>query len=720
MNLEHFFDEHIAKHGPKIGISTISDLLFYLPKKYHDYSQVDSSFQGVANEGRPGLFRLRVNKIFFNYDKKPARVTAFLTNGHEEVTASRFGLTFSWKGIQTGDVIHVLGKVDTYNGKWQIQNADVIPEFKIGKTYPEYKGVKGSLSHEHVAKCIAQAVNEHLSVGKAFIESYLKMEEAEIVAEAMPEFDSINSLIRAIHFPSSIYQANLAMRCAARLNAYAVMVTAARVGKKVFSERSMIPVDYEAIKEIVGHLSFALTKDQRRCVFDICEDMRSPYTMDRVISGDVGCGKTLAYGIPSVFANKLGKRVIILVPNLMLAHQIHDELTTTFPGVKAKLAVEGHDIKQVDDEMLVGTTAILGVLKKNPDYKADLVIVDEQQKFSEEQKLSLLHEHTNLVQASATPIPKTMGEIVFGNKAVSYIEETPVEKSIHSYVVTADDKAKVMKRLMAIVKKGHQISVLYPLRQYNKRLFEVEIEEEDAYAAVKKSIQGLKGKKVSKPQCDEYTGRVSASFVVDAEGADAITPNIRKLPGVCGLRELADPEAERSRQKTVEDSAHSWERLMPDRVVSVHGGMDVDTKMAAVQQAKNGDCDAIITSSVIEIGLTFPGLMGMLVVDADKYGASTLHQIRGRLARQGGVGFFFMLVDKPRAEIPPETLDRLNILVKCVKGSEVAYQDMMQRGFGEIAVEEGLQSGHVHSIFPSIKIRPEDIIALTEIKRAKK
>lgn len=718
MSLEYFFDEHLAKHAPKLGISTISDLLFYLPKKYNDYSRIDTSFEDVAREGRPGLFRLRVKKVSIDTRKRPARAYGFLSNGREDIAMSCFGAIFSWKGVRAGDLIHVQGKIDTYNGNWQLQNAEVVPQFKVGKVFAEYKGVKGSLSHEHIAKCISQAVSENLDVGRAFIESYLKIPESDILLEALPEYRSINEFIREIHFPSSIEGAEQATRCAARLNAYAVMRTAAEVGKKSFDERSMVPVDYDKIRHLVGQLPFSLTQDQRRCVYDICEDIRSPYTMDRVISGDVGCGKTMAYGIPAAYASKIGKRVIVIVPNLMLAHQIHEELTTTFEGVQALLVVDGHDIKTLDNEMLVGTTAILNLLKRNPEYKADLVIVDEQQKFSQEQKLKLLHPHTNLVQASATPIPKTMGEIIFGNKAVSYIEETPVKKSIRSFVVTQEDKPRVMRKLLSIVKNKHQISVLYPLRSYNKRLFQVEISHEDKFNDIKKGIQKLKGKRVSKPQLLEDE-RLVTTFVVDADASENVVAAVRRLSNVLGLQELADPEAESSRQKTVEDSASAWERLMPGRVVSVHGGMDVEAKKKAVESAKRGDCDAIITSSVIEIGLTFPGLMGMLVVDADRYGASTLHQIRGRLARKGGQGFFFMLIDKPRADIPPETLERLNILVNATKGSEVAYGDMMQRGFGELASEEGLQSGHLHSIFPSIKIRPQDILALSKLKRGK-
>lgn len=719
MSLEHFFDEHLANHGPKIGIHGISDLLFYLPKKYNDYSRIDTSFESVAEEGRKGLFKLRVKKIFFDYNKKPARASAFLTDGRIDVSASKFGAIFPWKSVRAGEIIHVQGKVDTYNGNWQIKDADVIPEFKIGKVFPEYKGVKGKLSHEHIAKCISKGVAEHLDVGRAFIESYLGMTESDIITEALPEYQSIGEFIRSIHFPASLDASETALRCAARLNVYAVMKAAAGVGAKSFSERSMVSMDYPRVKSVVDQLSFTLTRDQKRCIYDICEDLKSPYTMDRVISGDVGCGKTLSYGIPAIYAHQMGKRVVIMVPNLMLAHQIYEELTTTFDGVNALLAVEGHSIKELGDEMLIGTTAILSLLKRNPHYQADMVIIDEQQKFSQDQKLKLIHPHTNLVQASATPIPKTMGEIVFGNKAVSYIEETPVEKKIRSFVVTAEDKPRVMKKLLSIIQQGHQISVLYPLRSYSKRLFEAVIANVEDFDKIKKEIQKLKGKKVSKPIPDDEGVGGAITFVADLDASDVISAGVARVPGVLQIRELPDPDAESSRQKTVEDSASSWERLLPGKVVSVHGGMDVDTKMAAVESAKGGHCDAIVTSSVIEIGLTFPGLMGMLVVDADRYGASTLHQIRGRLARKGGEGFFFMLVDKPRSEVPEETMDRLNILVNANKGSEVAYQDMLQRGFGELASEEGLQSGHVHSIFPSIKIKPQDILALSKLKDAK-
>src|SRR5690554_4561022 len=135
MSLEHFFDEHLAKHAPKLGIHGISDLLFYLPKKYNDYSRIDTSFEEVASEGRQGLFRLRVKKIFIDTKKKPARAYGYLTDGRQDISMSCFGAIFSWKGVRSGDLIHVQGKVDTFNGNWQVKDAEVVPQFKIGKVF---------------------------------------------------------------------------------------------------------------------------------------------------------------------------------------------------------------------------------------------------------------------------------------------------------------------------------------------------------------------------------------------------------------------------------------------------------------------------------------------------------------------------------------------------------------------------------------------------------
>ncbi|MCG3884901.1 hypothetical protein I3271_09395 [Photobacterium leiognathi] len=142
--------------------------------------------------------------------------------------------------------------------------------------------------------------------------------------------------------------------------------------------------------------------------------------------------------------------------------------------------------------------------------------------------------------------------------------------------------------------------------------------------------------------------------------------------------------------------------------------MKPNDKTNAIERAKKGfdECKVIITSSVIEIGLTMPYLRTLLVIGAEKYGAGTLHQFRGRLARKGGHGTFIMMSSKNINETNEDTVHRLNILKNNTRGSTIAEEDMIQRGFGSQNNKSTAQSGNLDGVFRGVKVLPSDITEL--------
>jgi ATP-dependent DNA helicase RecG len=155
-----------------------------------------------------------------------------------------------------------------------------------------------------------------------------------------------------------------------------------------------------------------------------------------------------------------------------------------------------------------------------------------------------------------------------------------------------------------------------------------------------------------------------------------------------------------------------WEKHFPNNTVMMHGGLSDEEKLKAVSIAKSNEKQFIIASSMIEIGLTFPHLKTVIVVDPQNMGVSTLHQIRGRLVRHGGEGLFYMFVNKPEADVPEEYVQRLRLLEEFTKGSQLAEQDMLLRGFGDLSSIGLSQSGLKKSIFNGAKILPEDLLTI--------
>tara|TARA_Y100001934_G_C12101821_1_gene654318 strand:- start:157 stop:849 length:693 start_codon:yes stop_codon:yes gene_type:complete len=154
---------------------------------------------------------------------------------------------------------------------------------------------------------------------------------------------------------------------------------------------------------------------------------------------------------------------------------------------------------------------------------------------------------------------------------------------------------------------------------------------------------------------------------------------------------------------------NEWNKHYPDQVVMLHGGLSNEEKVSAIKQAKSGEKKIIIASSIIEVGITIPELRLLVIVNPEQLGISTLHQIRGRLARLGGDGLFVMLLKTERYETDEDSLVRLRAIEKFKKGSQLAEQDMLQRGFGDLSSLGTNQSGHVKSIFRGLRLLPEDI-----------
>lgn len=732
-------DEAISKkfmsQMKKVGVESLDTMLLYLPAKYQDYRLPEPSILACKATGKKSYLKLKLTKRpeVESPSSGPARAKLMFTDGQTTASAMAFGAAFGWKSYKEGDFVHVTGTVGDYNGWTQIQGVELVPIGERGRIVPRYKGKEKVLNPKSVAEKMAVALREFADDTVNHLVEEIGVTEGTILKHSAPEFQTLKQVLYALHRPKSHEQIEKANKAVRMINAYHALMMSMQSKKLKPIIESQIEYDVDLIKDQLKGLPFALTGDQKRTIWDITKDLNSYYPMDRLVSGDVGCGKTLSYALPAACAHLNGAKVAIIMPNLLLASQVAGEIKEMFTDTDVQLMLGGASRpkgKLKGNPIIVGTTAILWWLKDiNHEHELDLLIIDEQQKLGVEQKNALISAHTNVLEATATAIPRTAAAVLYGNKKVSLIEECPVDKSIKTRIVGSDEKRRVFEELLQITREGAQIAVLYPIRKHNTGQYDLFIPDDfDSKSEIKsEDINDV---------INEHGGTVLSTHKVEpSESTEGFQPtkggvlvryrnkhtaNKKVVEALDGLDELGlillgevdDPEEMDLCKRSVESAANHWERHFPGQVVMIHGGLNVKQKLAAIEEAKNGNCKVIVTSSVIEIGLTMPDLRGLLILESNNYGASTLHQFRGRLARKGGNGTCYLGVDCPVSELDPDSKARLNLLVKYTKGSQIAEDDMRQRGFGDLSKNSVKQAGFMDGLFKGLKMTPQDVDAL--------
>lgn len=703
-----------------LGIENENEILLYLPSEYVDYRNPEINVMKHIDSNEKRLFRLMLEaNPVIDASKRPAQVKLKLTDGQTSLTAMCFGGAFQWREKKQGDVVLVTGKIATYQSWVQVKGIELIPTRDAGRIAPKYKGKDKVITSGEIAESVSLCLNSITDQTTSSILEKMGVSEYKIIKACGGGFSSLSDILKAAHRPDTIFDVEKSNQAIRLINAYHAILLSLNVNKREATAYAGIEYSISDIKKAISHLPFTLTQDQRRAIWEVSKDLFDPRPMDRLLSGDVGCGKTVSYSVPSVCAHKAGKNVVIIMPNTLLAKQVANEISSNFPGTDVRLILGGSGSKKhepiVGNPIIVGTSAIIWWMKSiNNTHRIDLLVVDEQQKLGVEQKNSLMQPHTNFLEATATAIPKTSALINYGGKDVTYIEECPVKKEISTVIVGKEHRQEVFDELNQIIKDGGQIAILYPTRQKDTYFYNLKLSRNFDATNVEGLLGSIGIKAKANIEYHEVIEGVDYNAIIPIKITSEQKPLLKSL-----IKENLSHYGKTSfrlveNHKNVENAVKEWEKLYPGRVVMIHGGLSSDEKDAALSRAKNNECDVIITSSVIEIGLTLPSLRGLLVRDADKYGASTLHQFRGRIARHGGNGAFYLYVDINTKNLDQKSKDRLGLLVKHKKGSEIAKEDMNQRGFGDLTSGSSKQAGFYDGIFTGVKMTPQDADIIIE------
>ena len=597
-----------AERFEKLGILTLSDLLCHYPRRYLDFSKPYSIAEAPADTecvvkaevfAKPGGRILpggrRMERITAGDDVSSLEITWF--NNPYAAQKLELGQEYYFQGIVTGGML-----------RRQMVNPQVRTDAQVKSSpfeavYPQTEGLTSSA----IAKCVRQLLPHAELLPDPLPPEMLKKYRLLSKADA----------VRAIHCPATEEEAFAARR---RLIYEELLVLQLGIGrmKNHGAASTGAPMKKADASPFWESLPFSPTGAQRRAVEEILTDMSGETSMNRLLQGDVGSGKTLVAAAAIWACIRAGYQAALLVPTEILASQHAENLNRLLSpfGMRVALLTGGMKaaarrttlaaIRDDKADLIVGTHAILS---EGVEFaRLGLAVVDEQHRFGVRQRGLLAEKAANphLLVMSATPIPRTLGLLMYGDLDISILDELPPgRKPVKTRCITGKKRADLYGFLDREIDSGRQVYIVCPA-------------------------------------------------IEDAGGS--------------GLNAV---------KSYYEDIAKAY---LPDRRVGLmHGKLKPKEKAEVMDDFKSGRLDALVSTTVIEVGVDVPNATVMVIENAERYGLSALHQLRGRVGRGAAESWCFLVSDNASESVQK----RLKFLCSTSDGFAVAQYDLETRGPGD-------------------------------------
>ena len=597
-----------AERFEKLGILTLSDLLCHYPRRYLDFSKPYSIAEAPADTecvvkaevfAKPGGRILpggrRMERITAGDDVSSLEITWF--NNPYAAQKLELGQEYYFQGIVTGGML-----------RRQMVNPQVRTDAQVKSSpfeavYPQTEGLTSSA----IAKCVRQLLTHAELLPDPLPSEMLKKYRLLSKADA----------VRAIHCPATEEEAFAARR---RLIYEELLVLQLGIGrmKNHGAASTGAPMKKADASPFWESLPFSPTGAQRRAVEEILTDMSGETSMNRLLQGDVGSGKTLVAAAAIWACIRAGYQAALLAPTEILASQHAENLNRLLSpfGMRVALLTGGMKaaarrttlaaIRDDEADLIVGTHAILS---EGVEFaRLGLAVVDEQHRFGVRQRGLLAEKAANphLLVMSATPIPRTLGLLMYGDLDISILDELPPgRKPVKTRCITGKKRADLYGFLDREIDSGRQVYIVCPA-------------------------------------------------IEDAGGS--------------GLNAV---------KSYYEDIAKAY---LPDRRVGLmHGKLKPKEKAEVMDDFKSGRLDALVSTTVIEVGVDVPNATVMVIENAERYGLSALHQLRGRVGRGAAESWCFLVSDNASESVQK----RLKFLCSTSDGFAVAQYDLETRGPGD-------------------------------------
>ena len=591
----------------KLGIFTVNNLLEYFPYSYIDTTKF-KKISEITEEGSYS-YRLKIISLMENRKKKNIRVTKFLAMDEEMnyCTIVYFNNIFISKNLKINNVYEMYGRAKLLGKNVEIQSPTMQNKVNIiGSVIPQYHLCKG-ISNLDLVKIIQNLLKKN---------SYF---EEKLPSNILNELnlESYDNAIRNIHFPKDNESFIRAKRRLAFDEIFYFQLSMKKFKKKN-NDAISFKIKNETL-EFINSLSFKLTNSQNKVLEDIFNDMSSDRQMNRLIQGDVGCGKTIVSFIAMFNVVKNGFQSVLMAPTEILARQHFENAIELFEkhNIKVELLVGSlkesekktirEKIENGQVDIIIGTHAVFQekVVYKNLGF----VITDEQHRFGVKQRLLLSKKSKNpdILVMSATPIPRTVGLVMFCDLDISTIDELPSGRGkVNTYFVDENYEDRYMSFIKKHISEGRQAYIVCPL-----------VDESDTL----------------------------------------------ELQSVINLYE-------RLKERYFQGI----------EIEFIHGKIKPVDKDRIMKNFENGKIKVLVATTVIEVGINVPNSNIMVIYNAERFGLSQLHQLRGRIGR-GNYESFCILVSNNKST---SVKKRMDIMCSSNDGFYISEQDFLLRGYGDI------------------------------------
>src|SRR3989339_39924 len=648
----------VVKRLEKLGVKTVADLLFYFPFRYDDFRQVVKVKD--LREGMAVTVKARLEFINNKHGWKSRKTIteALVSDDSGSLRVVWFNQPYLAKSLKNGEWLFLSGKVKSDMLGAQL-TAPVYEKVSVGVNTstaclaPIYPLTAG-LTQKQVRVLAREAM---MAAGEA--KEWLPEEIMES-ADLTP----LPAALAGIHFPKDEIERDNSIKRLKFGELFLLQLKCAVArAKKLKQKAPVIDFKEQEIKDFVVGLPFALTKSQKVSAWEILQDLAKAHPMNRLLSGEVGSGKTVVAAMAAYDAVLNGFQAVILAPTEILASQHYNSFKKLLPNNKIGLLTNSQYqisnikyqkdtkagerrevIKNIKDglaEIIVGTHAVLSdKIKFN---NLGLIVIDEQHRFGVEQRRTLKEraKGAHFLSMTATPIPRSLALLIYGDLDLSAITELPPgRKLVMTRLVESANRQKAYDFIREQIKKGRQAFVVCPLIEEKVQDFGIEI----------------------------------INYPIPSDKKSVLS------------------EFEKLSKKIFPDLRVGYlHGRMPARGGSASGGKGEKSKDEVMGAFRNHEIDILVSTSVVEVGVDIPNASVMMIEGAERFGLAQLHQFRGRVGRAEHQSYCFLFTTD---ELNSEDINnRLKYFEKHNDGFKLAEYDLERRGPGAVYGIE--QSGHV-------------------------
>lgn len=614
-----------TKRLEKLKIQTVLDLLFYFPRKYHDFSKIVPIGELQANQ------EVSVRGTILSLENKKTKsgrvvTTAVISDGSGLIQAVWFNQPYIKNVLKKGDTVMFSGKVENDFQRLIL----VSPVFEKIETHNLFiSEEKKELIH---TGRIVPVYSESGGITSKWLRSKIKqiLPLAYRIKDFMPDFIlkkynliSLGEAIVNIHFPEN-HQKLIAAKKRLGFDELFLIQLNYLKRKAEFQKQQAprIPFNKTIIDQFLKSLPFSLTADQKKALLEIISDLEKPYPANRLLEGDVGSGKTIVACGAILNVIMGGFQAALMCPTEVLARQHFNKIKEFFKNYPFKMELLLGSLKNKEKERIkrglasgeinfvIGTHSLIqeDIRFKN----LGLAIIDEQHRFGVEQRARLRQLNTanfypHFLSMSATPIPRTLALALYGDLDLSIIKQMPPgRKPVITRLIKPDKREEAYEFVRKKLREGRQAFVICPL-----------IEESDKL------------------------------------GVKAATKEYEKLK--------EGPFAD-------------------FRIGILHGKMKSSEKDKIMQEFADGKIDILVATPVVEVGIDVPNATIMIIEGAERFGLASLHQFRGRVGRGEEQSYCLLFSEN----LSSQAARRLAAFIKSKDGFELAEKDLEIRGPGEI------------------------------------